>query len=82
MYNFGVLEPARLVVKTTQSQNPHAGRQAKMNETSEFRMINLTRFHVFRDGIFQIIDVEKERAEDKRTLLISEGYVICHVEEV
>jgi predicted kinase len=45
-------------------------------------MINLARIHAYRSGIFQLFDVPKKECEKRKKHLISEGYVITHVEYV
>lgn len=46
------------------------------------KMINLARLHCYRAGIFELKEVHKAEYEVYRRLLISEGYVIVHVDFV
>ena len=38
-------------------------------------MIGITRFHTYRHGVFQLLEVERSKAPQTRLQLLSEGYV-------
>ena len=45
-------------------------------------MINLARLHCYRAGIFELKEVPKGEYKAYRLMLLSEGYVIVHVDFV
>jgi hypothetical protein len=45
-------------------------------------VINHIRMHCYRQGVFWLVDVPKDRAKDRRVELSREGWVVTHSEHI
>jgi hypothetical protein len=45
-------------------------------------VINLARLYCYRNGVFYLCDVEKDKKDKRRLELSREGWIITHVELV